>query len=96
MEEFFDEEKQKDIMRMQQKRLMRILKLNRRKHEESEELQKYTKLFVWKVLIYDSHAKNVLTSLLKASFRVGKCIGWEHAFIQRDAFSRVRIQTRSN
>eukprot|EP01022_Parablepharisma_sp_SALTPOND_P033005 TRINITY_DN88026_c2_g1_i1.p2 TRINITY_DN88026_c2_g1~~TRINITY_DN88026_c2_g1_i1.p2 ORF type:complete len:574 (+),score=68.37 TRINITY_DN88026_c2_g1_i1:6275-7996(+) len=65
MEEFFEEEKQRNIMRIQQKKLIRILKLNASKHEEHAELQQFTQLFVWKVLIYDSHAKNVITSLLK-------------------------------
>lgn len=65
MEEFFDEEKQKDIMRLQQKKLIKILKLNMGKHEDQTELQQFAQLFVWKVLIYDSHAKSVMTSLLK-------------------------------
>jgi len=65
MEEFFEEEKQKNIMKIQQKKLLRILKLNASKHEENTELSQFSQLFVWKVLIYDNYAKDVITSLLK-------------------------------
>jgi len=67
MNEFFEEEKSRNLMLLLQAKFLKIFKLNVSKHEEHHELQRYFELFEWKVLIYDSHAKNVISSL----FNVG-------------------------
>ena len=65
MDEFFEEEKQWDIMKLQKKKLLRIFKLNPSKHSGNEVINKFDKQFIWKVIIYDSYAKNIVESLLK-------------------------------
>lgn len=76
MEEFFVEEKQKDIMVEQRKKLKRILKLNSKKNEENSEFKDFIHLFTWKMLIYDNYSKSVMSSLLKVFNIKQFIIGW--------------------
>lgn len=65
MEEFFEEEKQWNIMQLQKKTLLRILKLNAPKGQANGRSLSFDKQLIWKVLIYDSHAKDITSSLIR-------------------------------
>eukprot|EP00826_Nyctotherus_ovalis_P057170 TRINITY_DN7808_c0_g6_i3.p1 TRINITY_DN7808_c0_g6~~TRINITY_DN7808_c0_g6_i3.p1 ORF type:complete len:405 (+),score=139.15 TRINITY_DN7808_c0_g6_i3:191-1405(+) len=65
MEEFFEEEKQWNIMQLQKKSLLCILKLNASKAQANGHSVSFDKQLIWKVLIYDSYAKEVISPLIK-------------------------------
>eukprot|EP00826_Nyctotherus_ovalis_P066537 TRINITY_DN9842_c0_g3_i6.p1 TRINITY_DN9842_c0_g3~~TRINITY_DN9842_c0_g3_i6.p1 ORF type:complete len:419 (-),score=123.16 TRINITY_DN9842_c0_g3_i6:856-2112(-) len=65
MDDYFEEEKHQGIMRTQQKKLFQILSLNQTRHGDNTRLEQYGRLFVWKVLVYDTHTKRLVNLLLK-------------------------------